>query len=521
MRRFYSYLGLLVLILLGLSAVFYFNFTAEDAYITYRYAENWVKTGSLVYNEGEPINAMTSPLHAVLSAALFFLTGNTVLSNKILSIVLLSISVMLVWYRYREQLHLRVLALILLLPPSVMLWTVGGLETPILLFLATVTVILADRPPPFGRKFLCLMFLLAGLAFLTRYDSILFFLPVTLYVASKARSTKDVVIALAVAAVLPLAWFIISISYYGDLLPTSFYVKTPKGNLGSLFFNGTYIASYLFYTGIVPAAVLVIFLLLPKNRMMDVLRRHIKRFWWLYAGLLFEIVYGLTMATHHMMFSFRFFVPFIPSTVILVVDLLGRASETTEVDLSMGRPAYLFSGLLLCLALFQIYQNAYTYQRSINGITLIGEYRALGIHEYVRYIQILEQEALDIEQHWGTIHVEGGRHPRIITYAAGILPYTYRDSYIYEKLVSYRHCHQRYQQGLYADYLHILAPRQGRVDEQLPKSEDSYELISSYNMFFDGSMQNFLVYYNPKPEEHNLSAGINDPCQQVEKVVNQ
>jgi hypothetical protein len=221
------------------------------------------------------------------------------------------------------------------------------------------------------------------------------------------------------------------------------------------------------------------------------------------------------------MFSFRFFVPFIPSTVILVVDLLGRASEITEVDLSMGRPAYLFSGLLLCLALFQIYQNAYTYQRSINGITLIGEYRALGIHEYVRYIQILEQEALDIEQHWGTIHVEGGRHPRIITYAAGILPYTYRDSYIYEKLVSYRHCHQRYQQGLYADYLHILAPRQGRVDEQLPKSEDSYELISSYNMFFDGSMQNFLVYYNPKPEEHNLSAGINDPCQQVEKVVNQ
>src|SRR5215207_11477917 len=98
MRKFYYYLHLAILILIGISAVFYFNFTAEDAYITYRYAENWVNTGSLVYNEGEPINAMTSPLHALLSAALFFVTSNTVLSNKIISLVLLLLSALLVWY---------------------------------------------------------------------------------------------------------------------------------------------------------------------------------------------------------------------------------------------------------------------------------------------------------------------------------------------------------------------------------------------------------------------------------------
>ena len=105
MRIFYYCLHLLILVIIGISAVFYFDFTAEDAYITYRYAENWVNTGSLVYNDGEPINAMTSPLHAVLSSALFFVTGNTVLSNKILSLVLVLISELLVWYRYREHLH--------------------------------------------------------------------------------------------------------------------------------------------------------------------------------------------------------------------------------------------------------------------------------------------------------------------------------------------------------------------------------------------------------------------------------
>jgi len=520
MRKFYYYLHLPILILIGISAVFYFNFTAEDAYITYRYAENWVNTGFLVYNEGEPINAMTSPLHAILSAALFFVTGHTVLSNKIISLVLLLLSTLLVWYRYREQLHLQVLALVLLIPPCVLLWTFGGLETPILLFLATITVILVDRLPPFGLSLLCVIFFLAGLAFLTRYDSILFFLPVTLYAASKARSIKHIVIALAGAAILPLAWILVSIYYYGDLLPTSFYVKTPTGNLGGLIFNGVYIASYLLYVGIIPVVALVFVLLVPKHRTIDILYRHFKSIWWLYIALLLEILYGLTMATHHMMFSFRFFVPYIPSTVILVVDLLHHASETREVDLSTGRPAYLFTGFLLCLTLFQLYQNAYTYNHSVNGISLIGDYRALGIRDYVRFMQILKQQALDIEKHWEMINGDSGHRPRILTYAAGMLPYTYRESYIYEKLVSYRHCHHRYRQGLYADYIHILAPRLGQVDKQLPRSEDSYYLVSDYKMLFDGSMQEFLVYYNPKPEEHNLSVRIYEPCGLSKKAEN-
>jgi hypothetical protein len=519
-RKFYYYLHLLILLIIGISAAFYFNFTAEDAYITYRYAENWVNIGSLVYNEGEPINAMTSPLHAVVSAALFFVTGNTVLSNKIFSFVLLLLSALLVWYRYREHLHLQVLALLLLIPPSVLLWTFGGLETPILLFLATLTVTLALRAPPFRLKLLCVIFLLAGLAFLTRYDSILFFLPVTLYAASRARSNKHVVIAFAGAAILPLAWLFVSYFYYGDLLPTSFYVKTPKGGLWDLIFNGRYITSYLLYLGIIPVVVLAFVLLVPKHRALDVLYQHFKSLLWLYLGLFLEILYGLTMATHHMMFSFRFFVPYIPSTVIVVVDLLRRASETGEVDLSTGRRGYPYIGFLLCLTLFQIYQNVYTYNHSINGLSPIGEYRALSIRDYGRFMQILKQEALDIKKHWEVTNGDSGRRPRIITYAAGMLPYSYRESYIYEKLVSYRHCHERYRQGLYADYIHIIAPRLGQVDKQLPNSVDSYYLVSSYDMFFDGSLQKFLVYYNPKPEEHNLSATINEFCKQGVKAVN-
>lgn len=512
MKKFYSLLQLLMLIIIGVSAIFYFNFTAEDAYITYRYSENWVNTGSLVYNVGEPINAMTSPLHAVLSTALFLVTGNTVLSNKILALALLFISASLVWHRYKAQLHLQGLAIVLLVPPCVLLWTFGGLETPFLLFLTTVSVILALRPVPFTLGSLCGIFFLTGLAFLTRYDSVLFFLPLSLYAASKTRSIKNILIAASIAAILPLAWILISFYYYGDLLPTSFYVKTPSGNLWGLIFNARYIASYLLYVGIIPVIILVLILLIPGHHTIKVLYRHFKNVWWLYAALALEALYGLTMATHHMMFSFRFFVPYIPSTVLLLLDLVRYAAEDREIDLVAGGPAYLFMGFLLCLLSFQLYQTVFTYTHSVNGISSIGEYQALSIRDYTKYMQTLKQEGQDIEQHWKVTHPNSDRRPRVITFAAGMLPYTYRDSYIYEQLVSYRHCHQRYQQGLYADYLHILAPRQGQIDEQLPRSEGGYELVSSYEIFFDGSMQNFLVYYNPQPAAHNLTAGINDFC---------
>ena len=92
MRRFYYYIYILILLQFVISVIYIFNFTAEDAYITFRYAENLVDIGKLVFNDGEAINAMTSPFHALLSSAFFCMTGHTVLVNKIFALFLLLIS---------------------------------------------------------------------------------------------------------------------------------------------------------------------------------------------------------------------------------------------------------------------------------------------------------------------------------------------------------------------------------------------------------------------------------------------
>ena len=77
-----NYLLWPAVILFAAGVLCFYPFTAEDALIYYRYAENLINNGALVYNEGEPINAMTSPFQAWLSAALFLLVGETVVSNK-------------------------------------------------------------------------------------------------------------------------------------------------------------------------------------------------------------------------------------------------------------------------------------------------------------------------------------------------------------------------------------------------------------------------------------------------------
>ncbi|HLC16932.1 MAG TPA: hypothetical protein VJL89_11980 [Thermodesulfovibrionia bacterium] len=520
MKRFYFLLlWLPVFIIFTIGVFYFFDFTAEDAYITYRYAENLVNIGSLVFNEGEPINAMTSPVHALLSSALYYITSHTTLSNKILALFLLLISAFLVAGRFKNHTELQLLVVSLtILPSCILLWTFGGLETPFLLFLVTVTVVMVHGRSDFSGKLLYAIFVLAGLGVLTRYDSVLFFAPLILYVSLKARSLKQVFIAIIAGSLLPVLWLSVSYFYYGDILPTSFYVKTPSVGFISFVFNSIYIFSYLFFVGIIP---LLLFILLiqpgPKRRtnMKEILYRNASIMWWLYLAILLQLLYGFTMATKHMMFSFRYFVPYLPSTAILVTELLRHTVESNKaVNLHTGRVAAIFQVLLVCLWLFFGYQIIHTYNSSVNGLAFFGEYTQFGVRDYQKYSDTLRQHSEDIKKHWESVKGDTNRNPRIYTYAAGILPYSLRDSYIYEKLISYRHTNPkrwrvtRNRVKLSSDYICMIVPKNGTIDSQLPKTPKDYTLISSYEVDFNNSKQSFMVYYNPNPVEHTLQVKI-------------
>src|SRR5262245_7626998 len=124
---------LLALCVFALAVARFFTFTADDAFITARYAENLIERGELVFQAGERVSAMTSPLHALVEAALYAATGATILANKIVSIALvLATSAALLWRARASGRAQALLATVLLLSPCVAVWSVGGLETPLL-----------------------------------------------------------------------------------------------------------------------------------------------------------------------------------------------------------------------------------------------------------------------------------------------------------------------------------------------------------------------------------------------------
>ena len=489
--------------------LYFFSFTAEDAYITYRYAENLVTTGTLTFNNHEPINALTSPLHALFSSALFYTTGHTVLANDLVGLAALTGSAFLVWRRFKNHPELQILASsLILLPAPVMVWTFGGLETPFLLFIATAAVILVDRysSSTISLKSICLITTVAGLGFLTRYDSALFFAPIVLFAILKARSRSHVLIALATGALLPALWLAISISYYGDVFPTSFYEKTPTVKFTVLLVNGIYIALYLFFCGIIPAMAFAFWLLKIGNGSLRALIKKTSSMWWLYVAISLQLIYGLTMATTHMMFSFRYFVPYIPSAVFMVAVLLRQVSQESK-SLNSKKGMAIFNGFMLCLLLSQYLWAAYTYNHSLN---LIGEYQKFSVRDYKLFMDGLRKQSVEVSQHWDANGTDN-RLPRILTYAAGVFPYYFRESYIYGSLISYRHAKYRIDSKnfvLSSDYVLILAPKHGSVESQLWTLEN-YSLVSSFEMNFDGQKENFLAYFNPYPRPHRLSTRIN------------
>jgi hypothetical protein len=527
MHRQLYVLQVAILAIFGIASVLFSGFSAEDAFITYRYAENLATHGSFVFNVGEPIMAITSPLHGVVVSLLFQLTGHSVLANKVLGLVLLLAAATAVWMRYLGKPFLQALvAALILLPPCVALWTFGGLETPLLLFLVTIATLLAADTGSASRRQACWVAFLAGLAFVTRFDSILFLGPLVLHMAFRARSISDVLIASAVGGALPAAWLAVSLAYFGDLFPTSFYSKTPDSSVPVLIGNGKYILFNLFVVGMIPATVLVVALGRPWRFLLGLLLSHFKGMWWLYIGIAAELLYGLTMATTHMMFSFRYFVPYLPVLAILIADLAGRAMEERETPEADRMMRTIPIAAVLCLVVLQMPQIYYTYEKSVNGLSPWGEYPSVGVRQYNRFIETLHQEADDIREHWNTVGNERHRAPRIYTFAGGVVPYRFRDAYIYETLASWRHCYDEssliqapnvwmktnVDLRLSADYIHVVTPRHGSIGPQLPLPEHRFSLVSSYEIEFDGYPERFLVFFNPEPEQHRLTNTIDGMC---------
>ena len=222
----------------------YFDFLLDDSFITLRYSRNLANGLGPVWNGGERVEGYTSFLWVLLNAG-FAKAGLNVVSGALaLSFLALIASLLLVvglWRVWADEEpprtrlaspFLPTLAILVLgLVHGVSFWGFSAMETPLVMMLITAGVYLhllerRNRAPFFASA------LVLTAAAMTRPEALVL-VPITgafklgEALVSERRSREILRVAIWAALFLALygAYFLWRYSYYGYLLPNTYYVK--------------------------------------------------------------------------------------------------------------------------------------------------------------------------------------------------------------------------------------------------------------------------------------------------------
>lgn len=229
----------------------------DDAYISFRYAQNLVRGNGLVYNPGEVVEGYTNFAWTLLAALALACGGNlanlTTLANTLLGLG----TVVLAYAIGRRALAqpsawALVAPLVLALNGAFAAYTVagGGMETALFAFLLTLSLWLYQRRP--GRYGFLRASPVLALAALTRPEGLLVFGLTWLDSAWGAWRRREPWHTLVGPTLLFLAvflpYYVWRFCYYGYPLPNTFYAKV-GGGLYQVWRGAEYLWGYLLFRG--------------------------------------------------------------------------------------------------------------------------------------------------------------------------------------------------------------------------------------------------------------------------------
>lgn len=208
--------------------------TIDDAYITFRYARNLLQGNGPVFNPGQAVLGTTTPLYmgALAAAALPFGAAGAPFPEIALVLNALADALTcLLLIRIGSTLRTPgagwAAAALWAVSPMSVTFAVGGLETSVFILLLLLVLYFRLRGRWIG------MSILAGLAFLTRPDALIFVglvfleLAITKLRAGGFRSGLGALARIALPFLLVAgAWSVFAFFYYGTLLPHSMLAKS-------------------------------------------------------------------------------------------------------------------------------------------------------------------------------------------------------------------------------------------------------------------------------------------------------
>jgi len=337
----------------GLLCLAWYNrFIQDDAFISFRYARNLVSGLGLVWNPGEAVEGYTNFLWTILVAAGMRAGLDPVLFTQVLGICFFACSLLLTYGLAREVgFNVRDALIALLLTGTnytFSSYATGGLETQMVtaLFLAgCFTAARAMKGVIPKRHALLTLALLAIVSILCRMDSALLVWGTGAGMmflwrrdagtgAAKVpggRRWPEFMILVVFPLILLAPWCAWKLSYYGDLLPHSFYLKAVNASTiehGLRYFYA-FIVSYDLYPFLFVCVFFAGKLFLDENRTL-LLLAGVVTLWFLYI---------LKIGGDFM--EFRFMVQVIPAMMVLLVWMLrtcapGRIARTVGLLLVLG-----------------------------------------------------------------------------------------------------------------------------------------------------------------------------------------
>jgi 4-amino-4-deoxy-L-arabinose transferase-like glycosyltransferase len=129
-----KFLILLPIFTVAIRVIVFFivTYTYEDAYITFRYAENLANGFGLVYNVGERVYGTTTPLFAIILSFFKFIGISCIVSSLILNLIAECITTLIVYKflkEYSNTIVASIVSVLIVLSPSNISWSVQGMET--------------------------------------------------------------------------------------------------------------------------------------------------------------------------------------------------------------------------------------------------------------------------------------------------------------------------------------------------------------------------------------------------------
>jgi hypothetical protein len=208
-------------LLLRISWLAYTGYVAEDAFITFRFAQNLAQGRGFVYNPGQRIYGTTTPLFTFLMALWSLLWRDPVPGAWLFNLAA-ALGTLVFTYQGLKQVQLsppqRLFPLLLLiLSPKLWVLDTQGMETPLVL------LFIAASWSTFQRKRWHWSGIFLGLLLWVRIDTVLWVAIISFAAFLQDRRAGLIVFGSAFATYLP--WVLFAFAYFGTPIPMTIIAK--------------------------------------------------------------------------------------------------------------------------------------------------------------------------------------------------------------------------------------------------------------------------------------------------------